>query len=157
MSYRGQSHSFGLAPSSTLETLHDTITEKTGVLPTHQKIVAPGPLKKAFSGQQTDDEATLSQLGFDVAVRRGPIKLMLVGPKQEEIEAVRREDELGAKFKRPRQYHPSMLRGGRVSAMQQGRMMNVNGANRWLVCLTSPEVQLLQHQQIHSIHCECMP
>jgi hypothetical protein len=114
VSHRGQTKSIRLDCSSTLEALHDAFAEQFDVLPAHQKIISPTPtLKKAFTDVKSVSQS-LQTLGFveESEKRGGVIKLMLVGPKQDEIDALRKEDEQGARMQAPRKYHPSMLRTG---------------------------------------------
>lgn len=114
LSYRGQSYDIIQSLNDRLSQLYDIIYEKTTVTPSYQKIIASGPMKKVFSERDSESEAkepTLAQLGFTSSNSHAPIKLMLVGPPEGEVEAIQKEDEKGQKMNKPRQYHPSMLRG----------------------------------------------
>lgn len=131
ITYRGANFSLEVDAYKTLHGLQEDIANATDVQIPYQKIVAPAPLRSVFNIKRSpfntqDDgehlEATLFDLGLNRAQPTGkPIKLMLIGPKQYEIDALRAEDDLGVKMNRPRQYHPSMLRGTKVSGHKSVR------------------------------------
>lgn len=128
LSFRGQNHDIILTPSNTLADLYDSIYEKTTVTPSHQKVIASGPIRKVFIDKipEGEQQPTLGQLGFVDAKLNGAIKLMLVGPLETEVEEVQKEDEKGAKMYKPRQYHPSMLRGTKPRSTMNASSSSAN-------------------------------
>jgi hypothetical protein len=115
IAYRGQSHDIEAASSKTLFDLQEQIADLTHVDATHQKLLGPVSLRSALGKAKDNGDKTLQELGFFLAALRPSIKLMVVGPTSEELSQVQKVDAEAEKRNRPRQYHPSMLRGGKVS------------------------------------------
>jgi hypothetical protein len=115
IAYRGHSHNLELASSKTLQQLQEEIEDLTHVDATHQKLLGPSSLRNTLSKAKDNGERTLEELGFASLASRLPIKLMLVGPTSEELDQVSKGDQEAEKRNRPRQYHPSMLRGTKVN------------------------------------------
>lgn len=113
IAYRGQSHDIEIVSSKTLSELQEQIEEMTHVDATHQKLLGPASLRSTLSKAKENSDRTLEELGMLVASRL-PIKLMLIGPTSEELDQVSKGDQEAEKRNRPRQYHPSMLRGTKV-------------------------------------------
>lgn len=115
IAYRGQSHDIEAATTTTLSDLQEQIASLTHVDATHQKLLGPASLRSVLSKARDNRDKTLEELGFSSAAVKPLIKLMLVGPTSEELSQVQKVDAEAEKRNRPRQYHPSMLRGGKVS------------------------------------------
>ena len=115
VAYRGQSHDIELNASTTLSELQEQIEELTHVDATHQKLLGPASLRSILSKAKDNGDRSLEELGFSSISLRPPVKLMVVGPTSEELDQVSKGDQEAEKRNRPRQYHPSMLRGTKVS------------------------------------------
>lgn len=118
VAFRGQTTELDIDPSATLSSLRAQIEAVTGVAAAQQKIIASGPLRALFAALanrriQDDDSDEQGSNGEEKEIGAFPegCKVMVVGPTKEDLESVRRQDEEGQRANRPRQYHPSMLRG----------------------------------------------
>jgi hypothetical protein len=112
VAYRGQSHSITVPLSSNIRRLQDEISDLTHVDATHQKLLGSGSLRSIFGKAKDNEDKTLVELGVTCDEKK-PHKLMLVGPTNDELDAVQRGDLEAEKRNRPRVYHPSMLKGGK--------------------------------------------
>jgi hypothetical protein len=114
ISHRGKAHTLQLSTSATLGNLQDEIAELINVDASHQKLLGSGSLRNVLSKAKENEEKTLEELNL-VSKGETPIKIMIVGPTSDELDAVQKGDLEAEIRNRPRQYHPSMLRGGKVS------------------------------------------
>ena len=127
ISYRGQNHEVEWPNDGTLEELQSKIAELTDVDATHQKLLGSGSLRGsslanikekgdvAFgeaAGLVRRDTASSNSMS---SAEKVTMKIMVVGPRREELNEIQRVDAEAEKRNRPRQYHPSMLRGTKVS------------------------------------------
>lgn len=116
VAYRGQSHEIVSESTSTFAKLQEQIANLTQVDATNQKLLGSGPLRSILGKAKENEAKTLVELGI-TTTRTRPIKVMLVGPTNDELDQIHKGDIEAEKRNRPRQYHPSMLRGGKVSVM----------------------------------------
>ncbi|PWN92425.1 WLM-domain-containing protein [Acaromyces ingoldii] len=152
VAFRGQTWELSVPETASLSSLREQIENVTDVAAAQQKIIASGPLRTFFAaggggdGGGERDEETIG------AFKDGS-KVMVVGPTKDELEFVRRQDEEGAKANRPRQYHPSMLRGGtqprRTGATSSTSRLNPFGSIKVHPSTppSSPEFKLV-HQRL---------
>ncbi|UZJ52566.1 hypothetical protein CBS101457_001886 [Exobasidium rhododendri] len=113
ISHRGQRYDVVVESSMTLGSFQNEIAELTKVDATHQKLLLSGPLRNALSKCKENEDKTLQDLKLLSEDVSKPFKVMLVGPTNDELSSVQRGDLEAEKRNRPRQYHPSMLRGGK--------------------------------------------
>lgn len=114
VAYRGQNHDFKSSTESTLAEFQGQIADLTKVDATNQKLLGSGPLRNVLGQVKENEAKTLKAMGV-VSTGAKPIKVMLVGPTNDELDQIQKGDMEAEKRNRPRQYHPSMLRGGKVS------------------------------------------
>lgn len=135
ITHRTQTHTLSLDPSTSVSSLRAQIEEITCVPVTHQKLLpsrargvdlnvragasssvathehdgVDGSVSEGSQGA-SEDGRTLTEAGV-----HGGMKIMVLGPSLEEVDRLRKADEEAGKRNAPRSYHPSMLRGTKVS------------------------------------------
>jgi hypothetical protein len=115
ISHQGKRHSLRVESSTTLGSLQEEIAELTRVDATHQKLLVSGPLRPTLAKAKENEAKTVKELKLVSDDESRPVRIMVVGPTDSELDSVQRGDLEAEKRNRPRQYHPSMLRGGKVS------------------------------------------
>lgn len=99
-----------LEDTSTVAELQERVYTVTNVRPAHQKLLAPGlgVALARVAREHTAAQTTLRDLGL-----QSPTRLSVVGAKGDKVERFQEVERLQLAAKKPRTYHPSMLRGGR--------------------------------------------
>lgn len=117
ISYRGKNHDIFWPVKSTLAELQDQIADLTDVDATHQKLLGSGPLRNSLTKAKENGHRSLSELGLSSNPTGSDriVKIMIIGPTREELDEVHKGDVEAEKRNRPRQYHPSLLKGTKVS------------------------------------------
>ena len=114
IAFRGQNHALQMSTSRSVGELQEEIAELTHVDATRQKLLGSGPNRSVLSKAREWNESSLEQAGLVSKALETPIKVMVVGPTSGEVDAVEKGDKEAEKRNRPRQFHPSMLRGAKV-------------------------------------------
>lgn len=114
VAFRGQNHALRMSTSRSVGELQEEIAELTHVDVTRQKLLGSGPHRSVLSKAREWNESSLKQAGLVSKALERPIKVMVVGPTSGEVDAVEKGDKEAEKRNRPRQFHPSMLRGAKV-------------------------------------------
>ena len=126
VSFRGQVHVLDQLPvSTTLAQSRHTIQELTSVpaakqklLPNKAKQIAdlnhPPSSSDGAKPSLEDDDRTLEQVGIPAS----GLRIMVVGTPSKELEEQQEQEEYNRRKNGPRKYHPSMLRGNKVSCAE---------------------------------------
>lgn len=122
---RGQEHQIEDVDlqSMTIGELRRRIYEFTDVPPENQKLL-PKAAKGINLGASQDEAAlsrTLAQAGFNDV---GAISITVLGATSQEVERVQSVEKEATKWKQPRNYHPSMLRGTAARSTATSKPLN---------------------------------
>lgn len=110
LTHRSQKHTLTLPSSALVSSLRQEIHYLTSVPPSNQKLL-PKPAKGVLlTPAATTDATTIEDAGL-----KDGMSIMVLGATAEEVGKVKREETEASKWKQPRNYHPSMLQGTKVS------------------------------------------
>ncbi|CAO1615792.1 unnamed protein product [Sympodiomycopsis kandeliae] len=132
ISHRNTKSSLDLPAESSLLDLRQRIFELTSVPPANQKVL-PKPAKGI---KLTDDTQSLEQAGL-----KDGISLMVLGATAAEVGQIQHQEQEESRWKQPRNYHPSMLKGTKPRTTGSASMNSLSAT-------TSPFQNLAAHASL---------
>lgn len=109
--YRGDQHQMDISSDARLADLRQEIFARTSVPPENQKLL-PKPAKGISGLAACSDDQT--RCLDDCGIRDG-LAIMVVGATVAEVDQIQHREKEESRWKQPRNYHPSMLKGTKVS------------------------------------------
>lgn len=121
LSHKATQSSIDVEASSSIASLRDRIHSITLVPPQHQKLL-PKPAKGVSLGtarKDDDDQKTIEEAGL-----KDDMTLMILGATVEQVDQIRGEEQEASKWKQPREYHPSLVRGTKPRSTATAQVAN---------------------------------